>query len=234
MRITRATNTAIRYACLNFHYAKAVPVNPIGYNIYNDNDEWCGVILYARGACPQIGKPYGLIQGQVLELVRVALNGKQEHTTQAVALSLKQLKKDYPIIRLIVSYADTEQKHLGTIYQATNWIYTGKATEGDTMFYLIRGKKVHNKTLNDMLVRRGLKIGLENIRKYIDPNAEPLKAGGKFKYLMPMDKKMKKQIAPLAKPYPKNEDWVKIDRKAFKMNNDTTAPVRAVESNKNE
>ena len=46
MRITRANNKAIEYACNHFHYAKAVPVNTLGYNIYNQNDDWCGVILY--------------------------------------------------------------------------------------------------------------------------------------------------------------------------------------------
>jgi len=63
MKLTRANNDAIRYACIHFHYAKAVPVNPIGYNIYNADDEWCGVILFARGANPNIGKSYNVVQG---------------------------------------------------------------------------------------------------------------------------------------------------------------------------
>lgn len=126
MRISRATNQSIKYACTNFHYAKSVPANPIGYNIYNASNEWCGVILYAVGANYQIGSEYDLPIGRVLELVRVALNGKQECTSQALALSLKQLKKDRPLVELIVSYADCDQNHLGTIYQATNWIYVGE------------------------------------------------------------------------------------------------------------
>ena len=40
MRITRANNKAIEYACKNFHYAKAVPVNTVGYNVYNSKEEW--------------------------------------------------------------------------------------------------------------------------------------------------------------------------------------------------
>lgn len=147
MRLTYATPKAIDYACKHFHYAKAVPVNPIGYNVYNDADEWCGVILYAVGATPHIASPYGLKQGQVLELVRVALNGKQSCTSQAVAMSLKQLHKDCPLCRLVVSFADCDQNHLGTIYQATNWIYEGNMNEGARGAFIVHGKKMHPKSV---------------------------------------------------------------------------------------
>lgn len=224
MRLTRATPKAIDYACKHFHYAKAVPVNTVGYNVYNGADEWCGVILYGTGANPHIGTQYGLIQGGVLELVRVALNGKQEQTSQAVAMSIKQLKKDVPQCRLIVSYADCDQSHLGTIYQATNWIYTGKENEGDIAAFIIHGKKTHKKSIySKEVIIDGKKMPcpqtLEMVRRFLDPKAEVFRTTGKRKYLMPMDKKMRKQIEPLAKPYPKNEEWVKIDRNSFKQVN---------------
>ena len=125
MRLTRATPAAIRYACMHYHYAKAVPSVQYGYNVYNDSEEWCGVICYGSGATPNIGKPYGLKQGEILELVRVALNGKQEKTSQAVSASLRQLHKDNRVLKMVVSYADIDQNHYGTIYQATNFIYLG-------------------------------------------------------------------------------------------------------------
>ena len=109
MKLTIANNKAIRYACMTFHYAKSVPVNTLGYNVYNDNNEWCGVILYGTGANNAIASPFGMHQGEVLELVRVALNGKQECTSKAVAMSLKQLRKDCPLCKLVVSYADCDQ-----------------------------------------------------------------------------------------------------------------------------
>ena len=222
MRLTRASSEAIRYACLHFHYSKSVPANPIGYNVYNGSDEWCGVILYAVGATPNIGKPYNLLTGGVLELVRVALNGKQEQTSKAVAMSLKQLKMDVPQCRLVVSYADVDQGHLGTIYQATNWIYEGMS-KGDT-YFIIRGKKTHRKTISSRIVTiDGKKVHcpstLPMVQRFFDPNATVFHSAGKRKYLMPMDKKMKKQIMPLAQPYPKIEQgWEKIDRNTFNHN----------------
>lgn len=206
MKLTRATQQAVKYACMNYHYSKSVPVNPIGYNVYNGADEWCGVITYGTGAIPNIGRPYNLPQGAILELTRVALNGKQEQTSQAVAMSLKRLHKDVPQCRLVVSYADCDQNHLGTIYQATNWIYEG-LSKGDT-YYIINGRKVH---------RRGYQGGFDYVRRHVDADVKLFRSAGKYKYLMPLDKEMKKQIQPLAKPYPKsNADWQKLDRNQFK------------------
>lgn len=219
MKLTRATPQAIKYACLHWHYSKCVPVNPIGYNVYNDNEEWCGVVLYGSGANNEIGRAYNLVQGAVLELVRVALNGKQEQTSKAVSMSLKQLKKDVPQCRLVVSYADCDQHHLGTIYQATNWIYTGTMMQNKTdSSWVIKGKRYHGRVISDWVKSRGGLRGLTReqfLKKYYDEDAYQYVTQGKRKYLMPLDKAMRKQIQPLSKPYPKNDDWVKIDRTIY-------------------
>lgn len=222
MRLTIANKDAIKYACLKFHYAKTVPVNTLGYNVYNDKDEWCGVILYGTGANNNIGKQFNLVQGAVFELVRVALNGKQECTSQAIAMSLKRLKKDCPLCRLVVSYADCDQNHLGTIYQATNWIYVGTNLENSIdSSWIINGKRYHGRIISDWVRAHGGLKGLTReqfLKKYYDPEAKAYITKGKRKYLMPLDKKMRKFIEPMKQPYPKNseDDWHKIDRSQFK------------------
>lgn len=202
MKINRADSKSIKYACLNFHYAKSVPMVKYGFSIFNDKSEWCGVILYGYGACPQIGKPFNLYQGEILELVRVALNGKQESTSKAVAMSLRELHKIAPHIKMIVSYADLDQNHAGIIYQATNWIYLGKTTAGEKgLMLIINGKKVHNKTIVD-------KYGTTNIdwlRENVDKNAEALTTKGKHKYIFVFDKRLRKKWIKKAVPYPKNK-----------------------------
>lgn len=218
MKLTRATPQAIKYACLHYHYSQCVPANTIGYNIYNDSGDWCGVVIFGTGATNNIGCPYNLPQGAVLELVRVALNGKQEQTSKAVSMSLKQLKKDVPQCRLVVSYADCDQKHLGTIYQATNWIYEG-LSKGDT-YFIIHGKKTHRRSIHSKIVvidgkKKNCPESLEMVKRFFDPEATVFRSDGKRKYLMPLDKAMRKQILPLSKPYPKNDDWVKIDRTIY-------------------
>jgi hypothetical protein len=61
MRLEKASHKAIKYACMNFHYAKAVPVNVLGFSVFNQKNEWCGCILYGSGANNNMPKPYGLV-----------------------------------------------------------------------------------------------------------------------------------------------------------------------------
>ena len=90
MRISKASSLAAQYACKHFHYSHSVPMTLYRYNVWNDDGEWCGVIIYGLGANVNIAATYDKWQGQVYELERVALNGKQGHgkTSQAVAMTL--------------------------------------------------------------------------------------------------------------------------------------------------
>lgn len=199
MRITLATAQAIRYACKNFHYSKSVPSVQYGFNIYNDADEWCGVICFGSGATPRIGNPFGLCQGEVLELVRVALNGKQEQTSRCVAAALRELHRRNPIVKMVVSYASLDQNHKGIIYQATNWIYLGHIDGRNTTSIFINGRDTHKRTIGS----RGWTTNIEWLRKNIDKNAEIRKSKGRHKYIYCFDKKLRKRWQKEARPFPK-------------------------------
>lgn len=203
MRISKATPEATRYACKNFHYAKAVPVCQYVYNVWNDEDEWCGVIVYGGGANMHIAKPYNKWQGQVVELERVALNGKQGHgkTSEAVAMTMRALKKEAPWIDLLVSYADLDQEHIGILYQATNWIYTGLCNADTVGAFIVHGKKMHPKTIYS----KGWKQSLLWLKENIDSNAKEFVTKGKHKYIYPMNKRMRKRVKVLAQDYVKKE-----------------------------
>lgn len=198
VRLTLANSDAVKYACLNFHYAKRVPVGVVAFNVYEE-EEWCGVIVYGYGANPHIAAIYDKWPGQVLELVRVALNGKQKTTSECVAASLKMIKKFCPMVDMIVSYADVDQGHTGVIYQATNWIYVGKMNEGAKTDFVVKGKKMHPKSVWG----KGWKESLEWIRANIDINATQTITKGKHKYLFPLNKKIRKKVECLRQPYPK-------------------------------
>lgn len=197
MRLEIASNKAIKYACMNFHYSRAVPNVGLAYNVFNNKNEWCGVICYGVGATNNIASPYNLKQGEVIELLRMALNGKQESTTKAMAISLKLIKKNAPNVKLIVSYADSEQGHFGTIYQATNWYYTGFSTDTNL---IINGKREHRRTL-------GSRFGTcssEKI-KLMGYEVKVFKTKPKWKYIYPLHKSLIPMCKSMAKPYPKKE-----------------------------
>jgi len=199
MKLEKASGKAIRYACLNYHYSKAVPQIRLGYSVFNDNGEWCGVILYSNGANPRIAQEYGLVQGQVVELVRVALNGKQEHTSKALSMSLKQLRADAPAIKIVVSFADRNQNHIGTIYQATNWIYIDERSNERGI--MLHGKLTHRRSVG----KKYGNSGIEWIRQNVDKNAYVVKGETKIKYVYPLDRRMAKRLQELSKQYPKKQ-----------------------------
>ena len=205
MRLELASNKAIKYSCLNFHYAKSVPVNTFAYSVFNDNNEWCGCVVFVTGSNNNIGSEYNLKQGQIIELVRMALNGKQETTSQVLAKAIKKVKKDVPLCKMIVSYADIDQSHKGIIYQATNWYFVGKVYENKTdSSWIINGKRIHGRRISDIIKQKGGLKGISRkdfILKNLDKNATEYVTKGKIKYLYPLCKEMKKLCETIKKPY---------------------------------
>ncbi len=198
VELTLANMSAVQYACRNYHYAKRVPISSVAFNVYEDK-EWCGVIVFGYGANPHIASIYDKWPGQVLELVRIALNGKQTTTSECLALSLRELKKCCPLVDMVVSYADEDQDHKGVIYQATNWIYTGLMNEGKKSNFIINGRSMHPRSVGG----KGWKVSLEWIKLNIDKNATQEVTKGKHKYLFPLNKKMRRRVIGLGMDYPK-------------------------------
>lgn len=197
MKLEIASHKAVQYACKYFHYSGKTPSNLCSFSVFNDSGQWCGVIVFSNGATPRIAQSFKMQQGQICELSRVALNGKQESTGKAISIALKLLKKLCPLIELVVSFADKEQGHLGTVYQATNWIYLG--TSAPVKYYIIRGKKTHTRSV----VPTSPVNTLEGVRKYIDPNATEYFDQGKYKYIYPLTKRQRERFLPLSLKYPK-------------------------------
>lgn len=192
---------AAKWAVEHWHYSKTMPrskMNTIG--AWEDNN-FIGAIVFSYGATPQIGSPYGLKQTEIVELTRVALTLHQTPVSKILSLAIKILNKLNPDLRLIVSFADMEQLHYGTIYQATNWIYAGTTTPGRVGFVVNR-KKVHTRTIGS---KPGGVQSLEWVKAHLDRGATEWIGTIKHRYLYPLDRAMRKQIEPLSKPYPKRD-----------------------------
>ncbi|WKL00889.1 protein Mom [Paenibacillus amylolyticus] len=199
LKVDWATHEAAKFSCENFHYSRSLPAGKsVKVGAWEDG-QFIGVVIFSRGATQNIGSPYGLTQRECCELTRVALTKHQSFVSEILAKRIRFLKEQSPNVELIVSYADVEQKHHGGIYQATNWIYEGK-TDGEH-YFIIRGKKTHPKSIHSKYGTGSQRI--DWIRNNLDANAELYRTEGKHKYLMPLNKKMRRKILPLHKPYPK-------------------------------
>lgn len=192
---------AAKYAVEKWHYSRSMPTSPlVMFGVWEDAS-FVGAVLFGRGSNNNGHKPYGIKQTEFCELVRVALRKHSNNVSKIVAICIKQLAKQSPGLRLIVSYADMNQEHVGTIYQAGNWIYTGK-TGSDFRAVDANGRVWHSRQVSSTGVLR--QYGqLRAVPKLDDCEIVPILP--KHRYLYPLDRAMRKQIAPLAQPYPKKD-----------------------------
>tara|TARA_R100000084_G_scaffold74614_1_gene33557 strand:+ start:556 stop:1173 length:618 start_codon:yes stop_codon:yes gene_type:complete len=201
MILKKASYKAMKYACLKFHYAKRIPAQPmVGYSVFNKKNEWCGCIIYNNGI-GAIEKPFGLQKGKVCELVRMALNGKQEKTSKCLSLSIKKFKKENKLVEMIVSYADSDEGHNGTIYKATNWFYVGSHKTGDKYICPTTGKDIHSRSHS----AKGYNKQFGVYKKvYKTSDLIRIKKGVKHKFVYPLTKDMRTMCNKIKKEYIKN------------------------------
>lgn len=201
LKIDWATHEATAYACKTWHYSKSVPVPPLVKIGAWENGVFIGAVIFSRGANNNLLKPFGLAQTEGCELTRIALNKHITPVSQIASVAMKFLKQHNPGMRLIISFADPSEGHHGGIYQAGNWIYTGR--QPSTVEYLAPdGKQWHGR-----MVSKDGRIKVQGVYRQcwrLD-QCTPVEKPGKHRYIMPLDKKMRKQILPLSKPYPKRE-----------------------------
>ncbi len=190
---------AAKYAVMHWHYSKSMPSGKlIRFGVW-EYSKYIGCVLFGRGGNSNIGKAYQLEQTEICELVRVALKGHKSPVTQIISTAIKKLKKTNPGLNLIVSYADQNEGHLGVIYQAGNWIYNGN-TPKDKAYFDKKGRRYHSRVVSESGYKKQFGV-YKKVPKPSDLEAIDLKP--KFRYLMPLNKRVRKQILKLSKPYPK-------------------------------
>jgi hypothetical protein len=193
LKIDWATYEAAKYACQHWHYSKKIPVNKLlKIGVWEDG-AFIGVIIFGVGASAVIHKQFGLKNTEVCELVRIALKEHKTPVSRMISIALRFLRANASKIRVVVSFADPNEGHHGGIYQATNWIYTGKSAITTEYFY--NGDWRHKTDVYKRVPGGGKAI------KQLKSRKKP----GKYRYIMPLDDEMQKRIEPLRKPYPKRD-----------------------------
>ena len=198
LKIDWASHEAAKYACEKWHYSRCIPKSKLAKFGVWENQSFIGTVIYGVGATADLVKRYGLRPEEGCELVRVALTAHLTPVTRILAITMRMLKKTYPGLRLIVSFADPEQGHHGGIYQGGGWVFSGLSSVSDE--YIYRGKRWQGRAF-----RHKFK-GMER-----HPDVQRVKGSAKIRYLMPLDDEMRAKISPLSKPYPK-------DRKSTRLN----------------
>lgn len=198
LKVDWCSHEAAKYAVMHWHYSRRMPVFKLRHIGVWESGEFVGAVLFGYGATPSLAKWLGLTQQECAELVRVALKPHSAQTTQIVAAAVNLLRRNECGLRAIVSFADTRQGHVGTIYQAMNWVFTGTSRQ---TWLRVCGEDIHPKTLHSRYGVGGQSI--QWLRQHVDPGAERIDAGSRHRYVLPLDKAMRRQVEKMRKPYPK-------------------------------
>lgn len=220
LKLDWCSHEAAKYAVEHWHYSKRMPKSKLAKIGVWENGKFVGCVIYGLGATNNIGRPFGLRQQQVCELVRVALKNHNTPTSRIVSISIRMLSKEFSGLELVVSYADANQGHVGTLYQACGWHYIGMAKDAGGSA-VVNGVEYHGRTLGDRYGTRSLAW----IRANIDPNAKALESIGKYKYAMPLTDRMKEKIERMSKPYPKRVVSIDSDAPVFQAGEGGAIPT---------
>jgi hypothetical protein len=124
------------------HYTHKWSLCRVAYGIFYLTDNDCQFVDAKEEkliGCMVFGQPVGrsaaesiseLIKiNEVFELTRLFIHDGYGRNIESYCLTqaLKQIKVDFPKIKCILTYADGEQGHKGTIYQACGFSYQGNS-----------------------------------------------------------------------------------------------------------
>lgn len=174
---------------IGIHYAKRWPSITWSYGLFNYG-ELVGVCTYGtpssatlkRGICGDE------LKDSVIELNRLCLrDNKKNEASFLVSASLRLLPKG----KIVISFADTEQGHNGTVYQAANFIYCGLSAKRTD--WKVKGlEHLHGQTIADEF--RGMENRVQAMRE---------KYGNDF-YLKPRSRKHRYVYFVGSKSFKKN------------------------------
>lgn len=201
LRVDWATHEAAKYACENWHYSRSIPVGKLVKVGVWESNKFIGCVIFSCGSAGVglIGPSLGVPSELVAELARVALTKHETPVTRIISICFIFIGRQCPGLRLIVSYADPMEGHIGGIYQGGNWIYTGRSAK-DFAYIDTSGKRWHSRSVSD----KGFKTRLGKKTSAPSPvGMKRIELTPKYKYVFPLDNEMRARVLPLSKPYPK-------------------------------
>ena len=148
-------------------------------------EEIIGAAFFGRMAMAGQWKKYGAAESEVIELRRLCCIDATPKNTESyfIGAMLRWLKKN-TTHKVVVSYADAEQGHTGTIYKASNFKYLGHSAGARVIVY-------DQKTYHDKTIRTKYKGELKPFAKKIKAALESGEAvykntAGKHIYVYPL------------------------------------------------
>ena len=205
MRVLPIKNEETHDWLLRVHYAKRIPSISYAFGLF-DAQNLVGVVTYGCPPSPALCEGVAGKQNAslVLELNRLVLSQPIKNGPSVlVSHSLKLLPKP----SIVVSYADSAQGHVGYVYQATNFLYTGLSAKRTD--WKIRGQEyLHGKTVSNMATGQASPVEYMRQRFGDDFYLADRPRKHRYVYICANKKDKKRLLAELiypVEPYPKGD-----------------------------
>lgn len=142
----------------------------------------------------------GARPGDCITLTRLWLADELPRNAESrvIGVVLRSLRK-HTGLGFVVSYADPSAGHLGFVYQASGWTYTG-LSEGSPLYSLNGGVPQHSRTVAQL-------YGTHSLSYLRDQgiNVAVIQQEPKHRYVYLLDPALRDRLAVPALPYPKLE-----------------------------
>ena len=130
------------------HYSRSINgcISDYCFALYDPAGLMRGAMFFGRMAMANQWKRYGKSESEVIELRRLCCDDEAPRNSESffIAKSLKLLRNQWAGC-VVVSYADKQYGHAGTIYAASNFQKSGEIAGAKVIFW--NGKKYHDKTI---------------------------------------------------------------------------------------
>ncbi len=215
---------------VTYHYSHAWTMCRYALGVFYENDEQdvlgntetligCLVYGYPVGRSAITSVIDGLEKDECLELTRLFIHDGYGSNIESYAMgqSFQWIKDNAPNIKMLLSYADPEQMHLGGIYQATNWLYQDcrdiqlmpnySVSLSNNPYNWIHSRTVFSKWGSHNLEHLKTQMGKENISQFWRKKESP-----KHRYIQVLGqnksekRKLTKRLKHKVSPYPKDAE----------------------------
>jgi hypothetical protein len=193
-------NATAQQVVVKHHYLHRKAPCSQAFGLFDDAGQLRGVVMYGTPSSSSLragiaGKEHA---NNVVELTRLWIDDSTPKNSESYLIgnSIKHCGKE-----IVVSFADTSQNHLGIVYQATNWIYTGLSAKRTD--WQVQGIDKHGHTWADKYTAVEMRQLFGDKFKLV-----PRSRKHRYIYLNAKGKRRKELLALLRyeqQPYPKTE-----------------------------
>lgn len=207
---------------MNFHYMKTFPAGSWLYFgiMHKGIKELMGVAVFGRSTGTDAkAKLFPNVKpDEILEMQRLWISDAMKMNAESKSLSLiiETIKKNYPTLKLVWTYAGGCKDDCGIVYQSSGFMFLGSEPSND--FYLTKSGEYKNLIAAKRFGRAPKGLSDQKIGEFLFGEGNIVYANRHY-YFYPFGKSLRRQMQSKTKPFPKQSKNFRKDQKWVNNNN---------------